>query len=112
MEYPTSQSGRITLIHVNGELAALESTYLAMQLEKLLKSRAIFLVVDLDNVHFMSSAGIRALLSSAKTAYAMAGELVLADVQPDVLRVLEMGGVLPLVRAFGSTGEAIQALAG
>lgn len=112
MEFPTSQSGRVTLVHVDGELDALQGAYLAMQIEKLLKAHDIFLIVDLDQVRFMSSAGIRAILSGAKTAHAMAGELAIADAQPDVLRLLEMGGVLPLVRSFESTAEAIRALAG
>lgn len=55
------------------------------------------LIVDLSAVHFLASAGIRTLLSAAKTLQRQGGTLVLLAPQPDIAAVLEVTGILDLL---------------
>ena len=66
------------------------------ELEKALGSileQSKFLIIDLSNCKYLSSAGIRILLLSAKKMIARGGNLFLAGVLPEVFQVLEMGGL-------------------
>ena len=53
---------------------------------------ATCVVIDLANVPYMSSAGLRLLLSAHKTMIARGGELQLANVQEAVRDVLDITG--------------------
>ena len=55
------------------------------------------LVVDMQAVDFLASIGIRTLLLGAKTMQRRGGHLVLLSPQAEVMRVLEISGVLDLL---------------
>ena len=58
------------------------------------------IIVDLAGVSFMSSIGIRLLLTAAKAQVNRGGKIVLAAPQPMVRKVFEMAGIdklIPLV---------------
>ena len=50
------------------------------------------MVIDLANVPYMSSAGLRLLLSAHKTMHGNGGELQIANVQAAVREVLDITG--------------------
>ena len=53
---------------------------------------ATCVVIDLANVPYMSSAGLRLLLSAHKTMHGKGGELQIANVQAAVREVLDITG--------------------
>jgi anti-anti-sigma factor len=53
-------------------------------------------LIDLTEVSFLSSIGIRLLLINAKSVQRGGGKLVLLGAQPSVLEVLEVAGVMKL----------------
>ena len=55
------------------------------------------LSVDLGGIRFLDSSGIRALLHCQRQAREHGGDLVVVDLQPTVLQVLEITGVLGLL---------------
>lgn len=64
------------------------------------------LIVDMAGVDFLASIGIRTLLLGAKTMQRRGGHLVLVAPQPEVMRVLEISGVLDLLPVVATEGEA------
>jgi anti-anti-sigma factor len=59
------------------------------------------MVVDLSNVTFMASLGLRTLMVSAKSIANKGGKMVLLNPRPDVEEVLQTAGVsaaIPVVR--------------
>ena len=76
-------------IAVNGSV----DTVTAPELEAGLKfGDATCVVIDLANVPYMSSAGLRLLLSAHKTMLGKGGELQIANVQESVREVLDITG--------------------
>ena len=76
-------------IAVNGRV----DTVTAPELEAGLKfGDATCVVLDLANVPYMSSAGLRLLLTAHKTMLAKGGELQIANVQESVREVLDITG--------------------
>ena len=63
-------------------------------------------IVDMAGVDFLASIGIRTLLLGAKTMQRRGGTLVLLSPQPEVVKVLEITGVLDLLPIAASHDEA------
>ena len=89
MEIKTKAEGNKLTIAVSGRV----DTVTAPELEAGLKfGDAKNVVIDLKDVPYMSSAGLRLLLTVHKTMLAKGGELQIANVQPSVREVLDITG--------------------
>ena len=89
MEIKTKSEGTKLTIEVNGRV----DTVTAPELEAGLKfGDATSVVLDLANVPYMSSAGLRILLTAHKTMLGRGGELQIANVQGSVREVLDITG--------------------
>jgi anti-anti-sigma factor len=64
------------------------------------------LVLDCTELSYLSSAGVRVLITLQKAAAAAGGAVALAGVQPFCLSVLEMSGLAGMIPVFGTVGEA------
>ena len=97
MEIKTQTDGTTLTIAVSGRV----DTVTAPELEAGLKfGDATRVVLDLADVPYMSSAGLRLLLSAHKTMLAKGGVLQIARVPPAVREVLDLtgfSGILNLV---------------
>jgi anti-sigma B factor antagonist len=84
--------------------------YSAPDFEKLLASVAAGgsrrVVVDMHDVAFMDSTGLRVLLGAARELRESGGVLRLAAPREQVLRVLELTQVEPLLPTFADVGSA------
>ena len=84
----TSEGGKLT-IAVSGRV----DTVTAPELEAGLKfGDAKCVVLDIAEVPYMSSAGLRLLLTSHKAMLAKGGEFKVVNVQPSVAEVLSITG--------------------
>ncbi len=89
MEIKTKAEGNKLTIAVSGRV----DTVTAPELEAGLKfGDAKDVVIDLKDVPYMSSAGLRLLLTVHKMMLAKGGELQIANVQPSVREVLDITG--------------------
>ena len=59
-----------------------------------------YVLVDLSDVGFMASIGIRMLTSNAKSIACRGGKLVLLSPTPDVKAVLEMTGIPSIIPMY------------
>ncbi len=69
------------------------------------------LIVDLSEVAYMSSSGLRTLLRARRQAQTGGGDVVLCAMNERVTEVFEMIGFNNLFRIFPTTAEAAAALA-
>lgn len=91
MEIKTDKNGSALTVTLKGRL----DTQTAPQLEKELKLEGVASVVfDLSDLEYISSAGLRTMLTAQKTMMAQ-GEMVLEHVAPVVREVFEMTGLAP-----------------
>jgi anti-sigma B factor antagonist len=67
----------------------------------------IHLVVDLSSVEYMSSAGLREIVTSLKKAKKAKGDLRLAQPSQRVREVLEMAGLDTIFRIYETQAEAV-----
>ena len=80
------------ILKVSGRLDALSSVNFEMAVEPLLASTS-FLIIDLGQCAYLSSAGIRILLKTHKKMLAARGKLIITGLLPEVFQVIEMAGL-------------------
>ena len=69
------------------------------------------LIVDMSNVSFLASLGVRTLVMSAKTLSSKGGHFVLFGLQPGVHKVLTISGLNAMIRSVPDQGAAEALLA-
>jgi anti-sigma B factor antagonist len=101
MEVSTQQFKHCDLVAANGRI----DSYTAPRLDGVFKdiqdARRYKFVFDMSKVDYMSSAGMRVLMSVQKNCKRYnRGELVLCGVSPRIYEALELAGFAPLFKFF------------
>ena len=69
-----------------------------------------YLVVDLAGLDYISSAGLRVLLTTAKKLKASGGKIVLCSVKQYVKEILDISGFSTIFPVCASRAEALEAV--
>ncbi len=104
MQITQSQSGALQVATLEGRLdtataAAAEASLLALLVPP-------GLVLDMTQVRYVSSAGLRTLLKLAKDAKSKGCAFSLVALQPAVREVFEISGFDKIIPAFANIAEA------
>ena len=102
----TPQSGVVT---VTGRLDQTQSPELEEVLDDLLDQGYIRLIVDLGDVSYVNSGGLRCLVTGWRRANAADGDLVLCELTPRVKEVFAIVGFENVFSIFSNCGAARQA---
>jgi anti-anti-sigma factor len=104
-------SNEVRRISLSGRLDTVGSEEISEELVSLAASAKRGVVVDLSQVTFLSSMGIRALISAAKARQANGGRMVLlVDGSDVVVRTLEATGVDELIPVYDDAEDAERAV--
>lgn len=103
----TITKGNVDIIAVSGSIDALTSSELVKALNDHIHDGHPNVIVDFGKVEFMSSAGLRAILTSVKEARAAGGDFRLASPQPSIDKVLKMAGFHNIVKIYPTVEEAL-----
>ena len=100
------------IVHVTlvGRMDASGVDKVALPLTAATASRKALVVIDLGQVDFLASAGLRQFFANARSQQQRGGRLVLAAPQPEVSAVLSATGVQQLIGIFDALDEAVTAL--
>jgi anti-anti-sigma factor len=98
---------RVTIVSIDGSMDGTTARELVTSLKEQVTGGSPRLVGNLAGVDYTSSAGLRALLETVKDARQHGGDLRLAAVRPDVLRVLELSGFTSIMQVFDDVETAI-----
>ena len=102
--------GQVYRIAPQGRLDAVTVPGLEVAIDEQLAARHFRLIIDLAEVGYMSSSGLRALLRARRQAQAGGGDVVLCAMNERVAEVFEMIGFNTLFRIFPTAAEAAAAL--
>lgn len=102
-------SSEVYRVAPEGRLDAVTVPALEAVLREHLDAKRVKLVLDLSQVSYMSSSGLRALLRSRREAQAGGGDVVLCGLNPRVREVFEMIGFTSLFRLYDRAAEAAAA---
>jgi anti-sigma B factor antagonist len=97
---------------VGGRLDGTTARQLEAALRPALSSQdAKSIVLRMSHLDFISSAGIRVLIETQNAVSARGGTVLLVDLQPQILKVLEIIKALPGISVFRNTEEMDEYLA-
>lgn len=106
-----STHDRLCVTHVAGQVDAANAGELSEAVSAKLSPEQPYVVLDLSQLDYTSSAGLRALLAITKQARALGGDVRLAAVQDKVGRVLTISGFSDILRSYPTVDEAVASLA-
>ncbi len=86
------QKGDILILRMNGRLDAVSSPTAERQVFDYINNGQHKLLFDFSGIDYLSSAGMRMLLSVTKKLKSLSGKLVLCSVTTNVMDVLKMSG--------------------
>lgn len=107
MDINVDYNDKVGLISIKGELDAISSPDLAKVFSDQIAQGYTKFVVDLKDLLYSSSAGIRIFLGSARDARQKGGDLRLAAVQPQVNKIFNLSRFDKVVKIFNTCDEAI-----
>ena len=98
----------VTIVRCTGNLDTNTSIEAQEYVNKLIEDGASKLLIDLANVDFVSSAGLRILLATAKRLGGSEGGLRITGLNDVVNEVFEISGFSTILDVFASEEEALQ----
>jgi len=107
MEVKTEKSGSATIVHVHGRLDSVTAKAFEEQMTQLIDGGENRLVLDLSQMDYVSSAGLRALLMANRKIVSAGGKIALCEATPSVKEVLEISGFVSLFTICASREEAL-----
>lgn len=108
MEMTNTSYKHCDLIKVSGRIDSATAPQLAKALDEITEAGRFKIVLELGEVEFMSSAGLRVLIGTQKTCKRYnRGEVVLAAVPKRIYDALELAGFVPLFKFYDSVLDAV-----
>jgi len=107
MEISTEELKQVSVMAVTGRVDSATAPELENSLKKLVEAEKTQIVLDLKNVEYMSSAGLRAMVSTLKAVKRVNGDLRLACPSPRVEEVLRLAGLTSIFSIHPTRDEAV-----
>jgi anti-anti-sigma factor len=109
MEISISEGqNRVDVVTVSGRVDSATAPELEKKIRELFDKRRHQIVVDLAGVEYMSSAGLRTLVSSLKTAKSHGGNLVIAQPSARAHEVIELAGLNTVLAIYDNVVDAVR----
>jgi stage II sporulation protein AA (anti-sigma F factor antagonist) len=103
-----AREGAVVVVAPVGRVDSTTSGSLDAHLLQLAKAGDYRVVVDFSGVEYISSAGLRVMLTLAKRIRERSGRLVLFGLGDAVRQVFELAGFLPLFAVEGTRDAAVR----
>jgi len=108
MEITTKQLKRADLVTVSGHIDSATAPELDRVLTSIVEAGRYHICLDLKDLEYISSAGIKVLISTLKTCKRWnRGDLRLANVPPRISDVFDLAGLTPLFKVYPNAVEAV-----
>jgi anti-anti-sigma factor len=108
LEITQRETNGIYLLTLKGRLVlGLESNGLRTTIDNLLLSGATRIVVNLEDVNFVDSAGLGTLIEIHRKTKDKGGRLMLTNLGPKLRQALEIARLLTLFETFATEADAV-----
>ncbi len=100
--------GNIVKISLSGRMDLAGVKTIEKDFSRMTEAPRSAIIVDMSDVAYMASIGIRSLLINAKSVSARGGKYVISSMQSDVRNVLEVTGIDQLIKVYDTLDDAIK----
>jgi anti-sigma B factor antagonist/stage II sporulation protein AA (anti-sigma F factor antagonist) len=112
IDIQTEKHGDVLILHFKGKLDALSSPNAEKKIFEWINAGEHKLIFDFSHVDYLSSAGLRVLLSTRKRLKALAGTLLIISVTPNVMDVLVISGFDHVLELSPTLEDALKKIQG
>jgi anti-sigma B factor antagonist len=110
MEITASPIDHCDLVIVKGRIDSYTAPTLSERLSDITAQNRFKIILDLSDVVFVSSAGLRVLIDIQKTCKKLnQGEVLLVNIPARVYETLELAGFAPLFKFYNDVSSAVDA---
>jgi stage II sporulation protein AA (anti-sigma F factor antagonist) len=107
----TSLKRGVLLVQVEGELDMHVATEFRNVVDDALETTNVkHILFNLQGVKFIDSSGLGVLLGRYKKISVLGGIMSATQIQPQVLQILELSGLLKIIKLYQSEKEALECL--
>lgn len=110
MEITQEKVNDIAVISLSGRLNVTTTVELEQVFTKLLEEKQTKVLVECRELEYISSAGLRVLLTAAKQFKKISGEIALAGLSQNVKQVFEISGFTSIFPIYTTRDEAVKAM--
>lgn len=110
MTITTKQIDQATVATITGKLDGVTAVEVQKKLFSLLQEGHKKLIIDVQTVDYLSSAGMRTLLLVAKRAKEVSASICLINVSPQLSEIFEITGFLPVLTIYKDLDTALKSL--
>jgi anti-anti-sigma factor len=107
MELNTRKEQDVAVIAVTGRVDAVTAPQFEKHLSTLIEAGELLLLIDLSDLEYISSAGLRTLLATAKRLKTIRGELLFAGLRGPVEEVFKISGFHTIFKVYETTADAL-----
>ena len=107
MEIKTSEADGITFVRMSGRLTSTTSGPAYDELVRVAQSGTKKVVINLRELDFIASSGLRSILVAAKLLKGSQGEIRICEANETVRKVLETSGFDSLIRLCADEKQAV-----
>ena len=101
------EEGEITVVEIEGKMNTGASPDAEKFLNALLEDGVTKILLNLENLDFISSTGLRVILATGKKLAGVSGKLAICSPNLTVMDVLKMSGFSQMFNVFDSEEEAL-----
>ena len=109
MEIRTRRVGDVMVVDMVGRLDSRTAGPASTELNQIAQGGHGKLVLNVQGVEYVSSAGLRAILVAAKLVQVHGGALKICDANATVKQVMEVSGMSSLLNLYGTERDALAA---
>jgi anti-sigma B factor antagonist len=107
LEISEKKVGEVNVVNPCGRLDAYAANDVERKLNSFTDTAQVCLVVNLEKLEYISSAGLRVLIATLKKARKQQGDVRLTCLQPYVKDVFDISGFTQLFQIFDKEEEAV-----
>lgn len=107
MEIQTTEHKRTSVMTVKGRIDSATATDFENVVKELIDKGVSNLILDFSEVDFLSSAGLRVMVTARKALRGAGGDLVLANPSERVVETLDIAGLDVLFEVFPDRETAV-----
>lgn len=110
MEITVTPIENCDLVTIKGRIDSYTAPALTEKLNELTSQNRYKIILDLSEVVYVSSAGLRVMIDIQKTCKKInQGEVLLVNIPPRVYETLELAGFAPLFKFYNDVNSAVDA---
>jgi anti-sigma B factor antagonist len=109
MEIKQEKKGDVIVLNVSGRLDATTAPDLESELVPLIEKNGKKIVINVDGLEYISSAGLRIMLLGMKMIKKVEGQMMLCEMKDHIREIFEIAGFLPIFTIVDTEEDALAA---